>query len=142
MTLRIMNDLKKRRRTGNYVSLCGTVCADNQGIVPGSTGPFRGGRVAESDPGVHGTLPSGTESPRARQPPHCSRDLFVGPWWTDPATAATGRDVELLSLGCLGVSTCEPSVRASVGDDCKDRCYPAIHYSCVIEECSTQTLRT
>lgn len=56
----------------------------------------RGRRVAEGDPGVRGTLPSGTELPRARQPPHCSRDLFVGAWWTDPATAATLRDVELL----------------------------------------------
>jgi transposase InsO family protein len=29
---------------------------------------FGGGRVAEGDSGVRGTLPSGTESPRARQP--------------------------------------------------------------------------
>ncbi len=47
----------------------GTLRADNQGSVPGSTDPFR---VAEGDAGVRGTLPPGTESPRARQPPHCS----------------------------------------------------------------------
>jgi len=56
----------------------------------------------------------------------CSRDLFVGAWWTDPATAATGRDVELLPSARLSVSTRESSVRASVSDDRKDRCCPTI----------------
>ena len=85
--------------------LCGTLCADHQGVLLGPDDPAWGGLAAEGDPGVRGALSLGTESPRTRQPTDHSRGMAVRNQWPDPTPSMTGWDVELLLPGRLSVFT-------------------------------------